>query len=256
MKKLRKWFIRILSTLLVLLSILGIFVLKPSLLYAHKTKFETFTVYHQRPLSRQVESLLNNAKVILKKSEIYNNAFKIDICLNDGSYYPKLIQAMHDPAFGIGFYNKVVLMGKIDFDKNFVELNGYKWNLTQLIAHEAIHCYQFKKFGLWKSNPVAGYAQWKWEGYNEYVARQENDQLALAQNIERLVEAEKKDKNVWAIFFTDSTIAGKLYYKWWLQMQYCKDVKGMTYPAILKDTTNGENIHTEMMTWYSKRNNY
>ena len=37
----------------------------------------------------------------------------------------------------MGFYNKVVL-GNLNTEINVVELNGYKWNFTQLLAHEMI----------------------------------------------------------------------------------------------------------------------
>ena len=93
--------------------------------------------------------------------------------------YPSLIEMIQGQAFAWGFYNKVVLNGKLNCKENCVELNGYKWNLIQLIAHEETHCLQFHKFGIWKSNPVASNPKWKWEGYAEYVARQNKDQKDL-----------------------------------------------------------------------------
>ena len=75
----------------------------------------------------------------------------------------------------LGFYNKVILQGNANITGNYVELRGYKWNLTQLLVHEMTHCFQYDKLGLWKSKPIANIPDWKWEGYAEYVASTQND---------------------------------------------------------------------------------
>ncbi len=226
--------------------------LNPTLLYASKTIFGNYTVYHEKPLDNNFRMRLSNTTRLLESSEIYDPKLKIDICLNDGSSYPNLIQAFLGSAFGIGFYNKVVLIGSINWADNYEEYNGYKWNLTQLITHETLHCLQFNKFGYWKSNPLAKYPTWKWEGYNEYIARRNDDQVNLSENINRFNEVELKNKDDWGIKFADSTYVGKYYYKWWLLMQYCKDIKKMSYIEILQDKTSEEMIGQKMMNWYIK----
>jgi hypothetical protein len=252
-QKIKKWTLRIGIIVLCFMALLFVIVLNPTFLYANKTSFGKYMVYHNKPIENNYQIILTNANKLLKSSEIYDSSFRIDICLNDGSFYPTLIQWFQDPAFGIGFYNKVVLMGNTNWKENYNELNEYKWNLTQLIVHETLHCFQFNKFGLWKSNPVANYPHWKWEGYNEYIARQNSDQINLLKNITRLNAAEIKNTNEWGIRFADSTYVGKYYYKWWILMQYCKDVKNMSYQKILHDTTKEEVLRQEMMNWYNRK---
>jgi hypothetical protein len=145
-----------------------------------------------------------------------------------------------------------MLMCNANYKDNFVELNGYKWNLTQLLAHEETHCFQFHKFGLWKSNPIANLPNWKWEGYPEYVARRNADQLDLTRNIARKIEQENLDKDGWAISFSENTITPRDYYNAWLLVQYCLDIKKMTYESLLKDTTSEQTTTTQMMNWFSK----
>ncbi|MEO6818392.1 MAG: hypothetical protein ABI204_01595 [Ginsengibacter sp.] len=252
-RKIIKWAGRLLSLFLFLFVILITIVLNPILTYAHKTTFSNFTIYHEKPLDKEFESILNAAIKLLKTSEIYDANLKIDLCLNDGSTYPKIVQSFQSPAFGIGFYNKIVIMGTMNCTENYDALNGYKWNLTQLITHEAIHCFQFNKFGFWKSNPMATYPDWKWEGYNEYVARQSTDQTNLFENIERLNAADSTDKTEWGVMFADSTFVGKDYYRWWILMQYCMDTKKMTYQQVLQDTTQEKNVRQEMLNWYKSQ---
>ncbi len=153
-------------------------------------------------------------------------------------------------AFAWGFYDKVVLMGNANYKDNYVELNGYKWNYTQLLAHEEIHCLQFHKFGLWKSNPIAKVPEWKWEGYPEYVARRNDNNNCLISNIDKLLKTEKTDNNNW-ILFDDSTGTVIPYYKNWLLLQYCLDIKKMSYSQLLKDTTNNQTTTQHMMKWYA-----
>jgi hypothetical protein len=251
-QKIKKWIFRLFITVVLLLAILLTFVLNPTLLYGNKTVSGNYTVYHNKALDKSFHTTVSNATKLLESSEIYNSKTTIDVCLNDGSFYPKLIELFQAPAFGIGFYNKVILMGDINWKDNYEVFNGYKWNLTQLITHEVLHCLQFSKFGLWKSNPIANYPSWKWEGYNEYIARQNHDQTNLLQNITRFNTAEKNGKDQWGIQFADSTYVGRYYYKWWILMQYCKDIKKMTYVEILQDTRSEQMLQSEMMTWYRR----
>ncbi|MEI2708915.1 MAG: hypothetical protein V9E96_07855 [Chitinophagaceae bacterium] len=122
--------------------------------------------------------------------------------------------------------------------------------MTQLLAHEMTHCLQFDKLGFWKSKPIANIANWKWEGYAEYVSRQNTDQKDLSKNIARLIAT---DKSNWEINFGDSTIAPREYYDYWTLVQYCMDIKKMTYKQILADTTSEQTVRQEMMSWFSRR---
>ncbi len=235
------------ATVLCIVLILGIIVLKPNLTYAHVTKLGNFTVFDNRPLEPQMKKELEGADALLKKSELYTPTLKLEICLSNGMI-PGLLRAMTGPAFGWGFYKMVVLRGNMDCAANFIELNGYKWNLTQLLTHEMVHCFQFERLGLWKSNPFAHIPNWKWEGYPEYIARQHGDGTNLPQNIDQLVSIEQTENNGW-IQFPDSTGTVIPYYKSRLLIAYCMEVKGMDYRQILNDTSGEQTIWAEMSRW-------
>ena len=247
----RKWAIRLSATGVLSVGLLVGIVMNPAILYANKTVAGHHTVYHNAPLDESFLSSFRNALSSIKKSSLYNEEIKLDICLDDGSFYPVLMEKLRGRAFGWGFYNKVVLRGEASYHTNTAEINGYKWNLTQLIAHEAAHCLQFMNFGLWRSNPIAGYPNWKWEGYAEYVARRTTDQRGLVKNITRKIEQEQTNPDGWAIAFDDGTIAPRGYYQSWLLMIYCLDVKGMNYQTLLNDeSVNQASIEVAMMKWY------
>ena len=251
-RTIKKWTIRLAATGVLIAILLLIIILNPILTYAYKTSQNTFTIFHNKPIETSLKSRIDQAVLLVAKSEYYNKDLKLDICLNDGSKYTILIETLGGRAFARGFYDKIVLFGKADCQNNFVELNGYKWNLTQLLAHEMVHCFQFDKRGFWKSKPIADIDNWKWEGYPEYVARQNDDQKDLKKDIDRLVATEKIDNKGW-IQFSDGTGTVIDYYKSWLLVKYCIDVKKMTYSQIIKDTTNAETLHKQMGNWYNQQ---
>lgn len=246
----KKWTLRLTMTGLLIAGLLLAIILNPILTYANKTTYNNFTIYHNKPIDPLLNSTLDQATKLLKTSEFYNGNLKLDLCLNDGSKYPTIIKTLRGQAFAWGFYDKVVMQGTMNCKQNHVELNGYKWNLTQLLAHEMTHCLQFDKLGFWKSNPVANIPNWKWEGYAEYVSRQSNDQKDLVKNIDRL---EKASKNSWEITLEGNTIAPVEYYKYWTLIQYCLDIKGMSYQQLLSDTASELKIRNEMTNWYDKK---
>ncbi len=249
--KLIKWLIRSLAIVVLLLGILVAIVLNPSLLYANKTAISNCTVYHNKPLDKTLKIRLEDATEIIKTSELYDPNIKFDICMNDGSYYPALMQVFLGKAFALGFTsNKVVLCGNVNVNENYIEVNGHKWNLTQSIAHEEAHCLVYNKVGFWNSNPVANHPIWKWEGYPEYVSRQTDGLKDLSKNMELLQTATKENKEAWGITLSDNTVSPRAYFNYMLLIQYCLDIKKMTYESLLKDTTSEETIRQQMMKWY------
>ncbi len=248
-RQIKKWTLRLTATVVLIGGLLLIIILNPILTYASKTTHNNYTVFHNKTLDPTLLTKLDQATELLKASEFYNPKLHLDICLNDRSKYPKLMRTLRGQAFAWGFYNKVVLQGNTNYQDNNVELNSYKWNLTQLLAHEMTHCLQFDKLGFWKSNPVANIPNWKWEGYAEYISRQDADQKNLSKNIARLIATKKSN---WQVTFADSTIVPREYYESWIMMQYCMNIKKMTYKQILADTTSEQNVTQEMMKWYEK----
>ena len=248
-QEIKRWTLRLTITSVFISGLLLVIILNPILTYANKTTHNNFKIFHNKPLDPTLIIKLDQATDLLKASEFYNSKLQLDICLNDGSKYPKLIQILRGQAFGGGFYNKVIMQGNTNFKDNHVELNGYKWNLIQLLAHEMTHCLQFDKLGFWESKPIANIPNWKWEGYAEYVSRQNVDQKDLSKNIQRFIAT---DKNNWEIKFADSTIAPREYYDNWTLIQYCMDIKKMTYNQILADAKSKQIVRQEMISWFGK----
>lgn len=248
-KKMKAWMFRILVTVLFIAGLLLVIILNPALTYANKTVHGQFRVYHQQSLDPQFLQRLDEAAALTEKSELYNSTASFDICLQDGSVYPKLIRRLRGDAFAWGFYDKVVLEATMNSSTNDALLHGYRWNLVQLLAHEMTHCLQYKKLGLWRSNPIGNIPLWKWEGYAEYVARNRTGQ-DLASNIGRFL---KTDKNDWAIYFEDGRMVPKEYYQYWLLVCFCIDIRQNNFETLLADPASQTKVEQEMMQWYAQQ---
>lgn len=246
----KKWLIRLVSLGFISLVAIVLAVLNPHFLYANKTEIGNYIICHNTELAAEFENRLININAIVEKSELYNPTIQLKICLNDGSLYPELMEKLRGPAFGWGFHNISTFRGTFNFKENTIELNGYKWNLEQLIVHELAHCLQFESLGLFNSNPMGNHPDWKWEGYAEYVSRKSNEQLSLTKNIQRIESAKKEAPDAWGVFFDDGTVAPRVYYGYWLLVQYSLDIKKMSYLELLDSQISKDEIEKEMIEWY------
>lgn len=254
-KQLKKWTFRLIFTGLFLIGLLVTFVLSPILLYANKTLIGNYSIYHNKPLDKNFLHRLDESLSIIKTSELYNPELKMDICLKDGSKYPELIERIMGRDLLSTFYNKIVFAGdEVNFEDNYISFDGHKWNLTEMLAHAQVHCLEFSKYGLWDSNPIGKHPEWKWEGYPEYIARQTLRGDTLSNNIKMLLNAEKVNQNGW-MKLTDNTETTISYFEYRLLIQYCLEIKKMSFTQLLQDSTQEETIKQQMMDWYHKQSN-
>jgi uncharacterized protein YjaZ len=218
----------------------------PMITYKARTNYKSYSIYHNLRLDTNLLKRLDEVTPLLQKSELYDSSYRLHVCLNDGSWYPKIIKTLQGDAFAWGFQNKVVLNGTANFGENNVSLNDYNWNARALIAHEAMHCYQYNKLGFWKSNPVADIEPWIWEGYAEYIARSDLKRASLKENINRLLD----HNGSWAIALADGTLTSLEYYKNYILVQYCIEQKQMTFADLVGQNATFESVDKELGIWY------
>lgn len=245
-----KWISSLLASSTLISVVFALLLLNPGLLYAHRTATAHYIIYHNRSLDPALPPRLEQAHAVVQQSSWFDSTLCLNVCLNDGSAYPKLVEKLWGPAFGWGFYQNVVLSGEINPEANYLCLNGYKWNFVQLLAHEATHCYQVHRLGFWRANPVARYPTWKWEGYAEYVARRGANCSSLRQQVQQLNQAEKVNQHAWAITLSDGTSESRDYATYLALTKYCLDIRRMTYRQLLADTCSEQTVHHQLISWY------
>ncbi len=244
---------RIIVGVFFIVLILILLILNPKLFYRHTTEIGKYTIYHQDSLPKPFELRLKNVDELITKSELNDPNLRLKVCLNDGSVYPSLIQGIRGRAFGWGFFSIAVYRGNFDYVANVVELNGYKWNLEQLMAHEMAHCLQFNKFGILKSWIFKDYPDWKWEGYSEYMSRISGLDNDLSELISRLNAIKKQEADRWDVPLSDGTMAPISYYEYWILVKYCLEIKGMKYQELLDSSITRKEVEEEMSNWFQQQ---
>lgn len=252
-KQVKRWAFRLVFTSLLLLGLLVTFMLSPVLLYANKTVIGNYSIYHNKPLRPMLVFRLAQSASLIKSSELYDSNLKMDVCLKDGSAYPGLVEKVMGRDLLSSFYNKLVFTGdEVNFDNDYILFCEHKWNLTQMLAHAQVHCLAFHAYGPWKSNPIGKHPEWKWEGYPEYIARQSAQLGNLQKGIKTLLGIQR-DNNAGWMTLPDSTETLVHYFKYRLLIQYCLEIKKMTFVSLLQDTTREETVRLHMMGWYDKQ---
>ena len=104
----KKWAMSVLASGGFLLLGFVVLLLNPGVLYAHQTTTRQYTVYHNRPLDAALMLRLEQARGLVQTSEVFGKTLRLEVCLNDGSRYPSLVQAIWSPAFAWGFYNFII----------------------------------------------------------------------------------------------------------------------------------------------------
>ena len=257
-KKIKRVLYSLLVTVLLFVLSLAIIILYPQPLFANKLEYKQFKVYSNEKISGEITLILNSALSIVKRSELYDPAYKVDLFLGYNTFFNEI----DDKVFGQGptakaIDNNLIFKVKVDVSKNLVYTTFHKsceQGFVYVIAHEMLHCLQAHKYGILKFNPFKHPKMWKLEGYPEYVARQKFSEPInnLKKEIKRFVELNHKQTDIWISVEEGGCEVPEFYYKGRLMTEYLINVKNSTYDKILKDKPSEEKIYAKMVEWTFK----
>ncbi|MEL6255754.1 MAG: hypothetical protein AAFR87_27360, partial [Bacteroidota bacterium] len=180
---LKKWLFRgMVASVFALILLIG-FMLNPSLSYAKHSTIEGVEVYHDQSLDPALKDIIKASKARIKASVLYSDQLKFQVCLKDGSIYPHAIESILGDDVIRSFSNINVVQAETDPTHQYLTWRGHVFRYDQFLAHVMVHNLQFQHHGLWDSNPLGGYPEWKWEGYADYVV------LGLKYELTELCEA-------------------------------------------------------------------
>lgn len=221
-------------TIFTLLALLFTFILYPNNLFARRTVHREFTIYSNQTLKGDYKAAIDKAITLIKTSELYDSEYQYDIFLTHGTFYKDVIFRVFGPGPARSQDNNILLNIPADFTQDLLIGPKTKRDLTSTIAHEAIHCLQFQKYGF-RSIPA-----WKKEGYPEYVARQgEGDFYAHVRRLSTLHDEWMELK--------PGHFDQLIYFRGRLMIEYLIRFKGMTYDQILDDAVKEDEVYQEMM---------
>jgi len=257
MKKLFRRVIKItlLAFITAILTIVTI-VLLPQHLFANKIEYKNFTVYSNGEIENSIKIVLDNALSLVNKSEINDSHYKYNIILCYKSFY----NLIDEKLLGVGraaraTLNNVIIKVRIDPTNNLAFPTFHKAcevDLTELLAHEMMHCLQANKYGIIKFNPFQHPEFWKLEGYPEYISKRKeisDKNYSLTGDIERYVSIASKANDIWISENDGGCEVPNYYYKGRLMIEYLMDIRHFSYDKILNDTASENTVYQEMTKW-------
>jgi hypothetical protein len=243
---------RLTATLVFCLTLLISFVFNPSFLYAKKTTHKNFVIHHTRELDNNLITMLDASLDQLKNRELFNSEIKINVCLNDGSYYPVLIKTLMGPDVVRSFANiSVVYPDNLNVEKDELivnEWNNESFKASQWFTHSFAHCLQYKKYGFFGSYPIARHALWKWEGYADYTS------YGTSYDLSTLIKKHLEQTADFWIEAEDGSKTNKNQLKFLTMVKYCIEIKQMTYDQILESKDSPDKVYSDMLSWYNNQN--
>lgn len=239
-KRLKKFLLWGMLSFVSCMTILIVLLTTPSLLYAHHTTIGNIEVYHSQPLPTDLETTIRKALERVTSSEIYAADMKHDLCLNDGSKYPALVEGILGADVFTAFANKVVVLGEYQGGGKFSQW-GQTLFFDQFLAHALMHNYQYEYHGFFGANPLGNYAQWKWEGYVDYQV------IGKSYDMPDLLKSLKSPKGDYEwLNFRDGESTIKMHVKYLTLVKYTMESKGWSYDDLMTSDLSMEDLELEM----------
>ncbi|RXF66971.1 hypothetical protein [Arcticibacter tournemirensis] len=252
-KHLKRILIGASMSLMAVFGFLIIFVLYPNNLFAKRTNYKGFKIYATTAIGNY-EKILDEAEMLVKRSELYDSNYTYDIFLTNETFYKDITFRLLGPAMARSIDNNVILNVKVDFKNDLLAGAKNKRDLSKTIAHEMVHCLQVNKYGLLKFNPLVHPPLWKLEGYAEYIACLEeisSSAYSFTETVRTLKDYQQK-----RLEWVESKPGHSdpiIYFKGRVMMEYLINKKGMSYDQILSDTIKEDAVYKELGDWYASQ---
>ncbi|MEO7989649.1 MAG: hypothetical protein ABI663_08920 [Chryseolinea sp.] len=233
----------------VLISGLVTIMFFPQPLFAHKMEYKEFRVYSDNIPDKNVKIILDNAYNLVEQSELQDVDYQYDIFFSHNNVYNRIEDLQGKGPAARATAGNIVFKVRVDIENNRAYGPISTVNLTEILAHEMVHCLQANKLGLWNMNQLNHPPYWKLEGYPEYISRQtmlKAENYSLKNEIKRFIELENRSKDG-IVEVSEKHFVPSIYYKGRLMVEYLMNVKGMTYDEILKDSRTEDQVFEEMV---------
>ena len=164
----------------------------PQPLFAYSVQYGNFNIHSREPIGPEIEAVLDQAEVRLRRSPIYDETVGRHVYLTNGyGMYAFLSHRAYASFANSVPFIENVFINKTDIAADRVYMNREFSNsrsLSGVIAHEITHLFIHRRLGTLKSisTPI-----WKKEGYCEYIAG--DSTITLEEGIRRWRENPSND---------------------------------------------------------------
>lgn len=248
-KKIKRITLWTISTVLLCLIVLIGAILNPQLLYAESSQVGELRVLSDDPLDEETRVIIQNAYDVARQSPLYESGYPLDICIGENSLYIPFFKKISGPAFGVSTLNKVIMYARQDYSNNTAHWRDRTWQLSEVLSHEMVHCFQYHRFGY--RFPIKT-PTWIVEGYAEYIARQAKGVEDLSTYFGIYLQSVEDGKEDWEwIPFGERNGSPLSYLRYRLLVQYLLEVESISYEDIIQNQEGEGAVFDRMQNWYT-----
>ena len=248
-RKLFKW-IGVIILVIIALILLDIGILAtPGPFFPEKKQYGSITVYSEKPIRQEIDSIMVEVFLRLDKVPIYDPDRKYNLCFcstqKKFTFFARLTvranRIMGFSLLGSAYVNE-------DFiNELYIKTKGQPKYLTRegsvvhVATHELMHGYITDAYG---SIAARALPEWKTEGYCEYGVNQfvapRDSGYSIPERIDIYL-----DDSLW----NPTAEVHRPHYVWGLMMEYLVNVRELNFKQVMADSITNVDTYLEMMDW-------
>lgn len=244
--------------IIIILILLDLGILStPGPFFTEKKQYGSITVYREKPIGQETDSIISEMFRRLKEVPIYDPEIKFNLCLcstQDKFTFFSRLTVRENRIMGFCFMGSAYI--NEDFIKELALRTGgqpkyltREGSVVHVATHELMHGYITDSYGSFGSRALP---EWKIEGYCEYGVNQYVAQRDSGYSVQERIDIFLDDRR-----WNPNAEVHRPHYVWGLMMEYLINTRGLEFEQAMADSITYENTYTEMMDWRkSIRNNY
>lgn len=232
------------------LILLGISVLAmPGPFFPEKKKYGSITVYSEKPIGNEIDSIMAEVFLRLNEVPIYNpdRKYNLSFCSTQKkfSFFARLTvrsnRIMGFCLMGSAYVNEDLINELAIETKGQPKYLTREGSVVHVATHELMHGYLTDAYGSFAARALP---EWKTEGYCEYGVNQFVAPLDQGYSLPERIDIYLDDSR-----WNPTAEVHRPHYLWGLIMEYLINVRGLNFEQVMADSTTIENAYAEMMDW-------
>jgi len=248
-KRIFKW-LGVIVGIIIVFVLLAILVLaRPRPFFPEEKQYESITVYCEKPIGQETDSIMSEVFLRLNMVPIYNPDKNYNLCLcstqKKFSFFARLT-ARANRIMGFS------LLGSAYVNEDFIRGLGFRTggkpkymtregSVVHVATHELMHGYINDYYG---SIAARTLPVWKIEGYCEYGVNQFVAPQDSGYSIPERIDIYLND-SMW----NPTAEVHRPWYVWGLMMEYLINVRGLNFEQVMADSITKKEVFNEMMDW-------
>lgn len=248
-KRIFKWSGMIVGLIIVLVLLAIVVLARPGSFFPEEKQYGSITVYSEKPIGQETDSIMSEVFLRLKMVPIYNPERNYNLCLcstqKKFSFFARLT-VRADKIMGFSLFGSAYL------NEDFIRELGLRTagkpkyltregSIVHVATHELMHGYINDYYG---KITARTFPVWKIEGYCEYGVNQFVAPQDSGYSIQERIDIYLDDSR-----WNPTAEVHRSHYVWGLMMEYLINITGLDSEQVMADNIIKMDVFNEMMDW-------